>query len=107
MYARKRWRRAQYIAEQLWNKWRHEYLPSLQERKKWNEVKGNLMVNDIVIIHDEGLVRGQWKLGLIKEIFAGEDGLVRKVSLKTAKREILERPIHKLVYLCRCPPIED
>ena len=82
-------------------------MPSLQERKKWNQVKGNLRVDDVVIIHDDALPRGCWQLGLIREIFEGEDGLVRKVSLKTAKREILERPIHKLVFLCRCPPADD
>ena len=34
IYCRKRWRRVQYLADQFWIKWKKEYLPTLQERRK-------------------------------------------------------------------------
>jgi len=35
IYARKRWRRVQYLTEQFWNRWRKEYVLSLNERSDW------------------------------------------------------------------------
>ena len=34
LYARKHWKRVQYLAEVFWFRWKKEYLNSLQERKK-------------------------------------------------------------------------
>ncbi len=49
VYARKRWRHVQYLAEQFWNRWRKEYLANIAARQKWNVSKINLLVNDIVM----------------------------------------------------------
>ena len=66
---------------------------------------------DIVILKDEQEQRNTWKLGKVIELIPDDDGLVRKVKLKiadrnlsrTGKREseptILERPIHRLTLL--------
>ncbi|KAJ8876425.1 hypothetical protein PR048_020870, partial [Dryococelus australis] len=42
--------------------------------------KSNLQPYNIVIVKDEKVPKQQWKLGRIKEIFPGEDGLVRIVT---------------------------
>ena len=34
VYCRRRWRRVQYLANRFWRRWRSEFLPSLQERRK-------------------------------------------------------------------------
>ncbi|TWW61444.1 hypothetical protein D4764_04G0000910 [Takifugu flavidus] len=34
LYARKRWRQVQYLADLFWRRWTREYLPLLQERQK-------------------------------------------------------------------------
>ena len=31
-----RWRQVQYLADVFWRRWLREYLPSLQQRQKWN-----------------------------------------------------------------------
>ncbi|KAK3727377.1 hypothetical protein QZH41_006033 [Actinostola sp. cb2023] len=76
-----------------------EYLPSLQERQKWNKEYRNFQVNDIVLVLDENSPRCSWPLGRILEVYNNRrDGLVRSVKLKT-RTTILVRPIDKIVLL--------
>ena len=39
VYSRKRWKRVQLLANQLWCRWRKEYLPTLQSHSKWTKLK--------------------------------------------------------------------
>ena len=34
MYCRRRWRRVQFLANDFWGRWRREFLPALQKRRK-------------------------------------------------------------------------
>ena len=111
VYARKRWRKVQYLANEFWSRWRKEYLLTLQSRQKWSHHKRNLEVGDVVMLKDEDVQRTCWKLAKVIEVVADQDGLVRKVKIlmgdaclsKEGKRikeaTVLERPIHKLVLL--------
>ena len=36
LYARKRWRKTQYLLNEFWARWRKEYLLIQQTRSKWN-----------------------------------------------------------------------
>ena len=111
VYSRKRWRRVQYLTNEFWNRWRKEFLQSLQIRQKWIRPKKNLQRGDVVIVSDEVLSRNQWKLGRVVEVYASEDNLVRKVKLAMADSTLdnkrrrrrpvshLVRPVHKLVFL--------
>ncbi|XP_036003015.1 uncharacterized protein LOC118566077 [Fundulus heteroclitus] len=111
LYARKRWRRVQYLAEQFWSRWKMEYLLNISTRQKWHQPRRNLKVNDIVIIKEDMLPRSQWQLGRVVEAPEGEDGFVRRVKLQvgnrnptmkwdtTHKPRVVERPIQKLVVL--------
>ena len=38
LYSWKRWRRIQHLANEFWNRWKKDFLQSLQERQKWNRV---------------------------------------------------------------------
>ena len=101
LYSRRYWRRAQYLADQFWSRWKHEYLQSLQVRPKWNKVNSNLQVGDIVIINDDS-PRNQWPLGKIVKAMKSKDGLVRKVELVTTiggVKKCYERPIKDLVFI--------
>ena len=111
LYCQKRWRRVQYLANQFWKRWRLEYLQTLQTRKKWLAPQRNICVGDVVLLKEENLVRNQWQLGRIQEVFSDSDGLVRKVKVELASTDlnakgerlspvtVLERPVHKLVVL--------
>ena len=48
VYARRRWRQVQYLANMFWSRWIKEYLPILQNRQKWLMPKRNL--SDIVLV---------------------------------------------------------
>ena len=39
LYAKKRWRQVQYLADQFWKRWRLEYLQGQQQRQKWLDQK--------------------------------------------------------------------
>ena len=76
---------------------------SLQQRQKWNTVRNNLQVGDIVLIKDPDVKRNQWPMGRIVGVFPGKDGLVRKVSVKASgSTNILSRSVAKLVLLMKC-----
>ena len=109
-YARKRWRRVQFLSDQFWKRWRKEYLHLLQSRTKWVARKRNMKEGDVVIISDNVFEpRSQWRLGRIENLYQSEDGLVRKVKLRMADTHLdrfgrrhfsfLERPIHNIVLL--------
>ena len=98
VYMRRRWRRVQFLCNLFWSRWKREYLPTLQERPKWNRVKRNLRVNDIVLIKDEIAPRNVWPMGVVSEVQPDKNGLVRSVQVRTSKAE-LRRPVHKLVLL--------
>ena len=119
LYLNKRWRRVQYLANEFWNRWKKEFVQSLQPRQKWIAVRRNLQVNDIVIVMDENLPRNRWKLARVQEAFPSDDGLVRKVKMAIATESLddsgrptkpivyLERPVQKLILLLPSDRVGD
>ena len=67
-YSRRRWRQVQYLADVFWRRWIREYLPTLQERRKWNRTNRNFAVNDVVVVVDESLPRSSWPMARILEV---------------------------------------
>ena len=111
MYCRNRWKRVQYLANQFWIRWRSEYLLNLQSRQKWSKPTRNTKIDDIVLIKDDNLPRGQWLIGKVVKLYTSQDHMIRSVKLligtsqltEVGKRQspvkYLDRPIHKLVLL--------
>jgi hypothetical protein len=111
MYARKRWRRVQYLTEQFWNRWRKEYVANIAIRQRWHTPRRNMKCGDTVIVKAEDQPRSEWQLARIMETTIDDDGLVRKVKIQIGDRKlgkkgqrlvkpsILERPVQKLVLL--------
>ena len=60
-------------------KWVRDFFPSLLIRQKWHTERRDLKIGDIVLIQDEKLVRGNWRLGRVNKVFEDNDGKVRKV----------------------------
>ena len=98
VYMRRRWRRVQYLCNLFWSRWKREYLPTLQERAKWNKVKRNLKVDDVVLVRDENAPRNVWPMGVVTRVEPDSKGLVRSVVLRTHTTE-LHRPVNKLILM--------
>lgn len=98
LYSKRRWRQVQYLSDIFWKRWTKEYLPLLQERQKWLNVKRNLKPGDVVLIVDDSAPRGSWLMGKVEKTICDAKGLVRRVSVKT-KSSVLERPVDKLCLL--------
>ena len=115
MYARKRWRRVQHLANEFWARWRKEYLLSLQERQKWTRPRRNLRVGNVVMIKDTNLPRNAWQPARVATVHPSTDGQVRKVQValadacldkkgrRSGPMRYLERPVQKLVLLVPSP----
>ena len=69
-----------------------------QVRQKWAGEKRNARVGDLVLLKEEGEMRGHWPMGRVVDVHPSKDGLVRSVSLKV-RGSVLKRPIHKTVLL--------
>ena len=101
MYARRRWKHVQYLADLFWHRWTKEYLPQLQQRQKWVQPKRNVRIGDIVVIVDDTVPRNIWQMGRVIEVMPDKNGFVRRVRLQT-KTSTLVRPISKLIMLLEC-----
>ncbi|XP_070549159.1 uncharacterized protein [Ptychodera flava] len=98
IYARKRWRQAQYLVDVFWFRWRKEYLVTLQQRSKWQKQRRNVEVGDIVLIVDKSVPRNSLLMGVVEMTFKDKKGDVRSCRVKT-KTSTLERPVAKLCIL--------
>ena len=93
-------KRAKYLKrckENVWKRWRNEYLSGLWERHTL--IKGKkpeIQVGDIMMIKGEEKNRGQWKI--VGRLIAGKDEIVRGVRLRAGKT-YLERAVQQLYPL--------
>ena len=74
----------------------HCYTPRLKG------VNTHVCVGDLVLVHDENLPRGLWKLGRVKELMWGGDGNVQGAVVKVVTRGLstnIRRPIKRLYSL--------
>ena len=59
----------QAIADEVWKKWTELYAPTLIVQRKWNTAEHNLQPGDVVIIADKNTLRGEYRLGQVKEVY--------------------------------------
>ena len=92
------WTNAQALVNRFWNAWRRDYLSLLHGREKWQKSSRNLNVNDLVILVDDKVPRGHWKLGRVIRPEM-DNGHVRKAYVRTADGKNVLRDRTKLVHL--------
>ena len=98
----KQWRQVQHLANVFWHRWRKEFLPTLQPRRKWEHDTKNLEEGDLVLLRCKDLPRNSWPLARITKTFPSADGKVRKIELLTAKdgsRKSYTRPVTEVILL--------
>lgn len=98
----RQWRQVQSLANTFWNRWRKEYLTTLQNRRKWQNESSNLQAGDVVLLKSIQAKRNDWPMGIVLETIPGRDGRVRKVEVKVVKdgsAKVFLRPISDVVLL--------
>lgn len=97
-----RWQRVEQLKQHFWRRWIKEYLHNCQARIKWNTVDQPIKVGQMVILQEDNLPPLCWSLARIEEVHAGDDNIIRVVTVRTPKG-LYKRPITKLCVL----PIES
>jgi len=93
-----KWRQLEQLSNDLWHRFITEILPEISPRVKWKTEFNNLTPNTVVLVVEQGLPRGVWKLGLVTEVMLGRDGFARKAMVKIGSK-IFERSITSLIPL--------
>ena len=88
------------VFQDLWQRWKKEYLFSLRERKRpQGSSISKIQVGDIVLIEEDVKSRMHWKYGRVTKLnYSDLDGLIRSAEVKT-QNGIVSRPITKLYPL--------
>ena len=95
------------VLNHFWKRCRAEYLNELRESHHHSAKKtpdaSHVSKGDVVIVHDDSLPCGLWKLGRIQELFTGQDGLPRSALVRVSARDqqhmLLKRPLQLLYPL--------
>ena len=70
----KRYGRAQAYSDAIWDRWRRDYLPSLNSRSKWSaQPDRDLKTDDLVWIVEPTSPRGHFLLALVVKLNYGTD----------------------------------
>ena len=59
---RKRFEFVQLLVQQFWRRFQREYFQTLMRRTKWQRKERQYKVGDIVLLVDDNLPRGKWKV---------------------------------------------
>ncbi|XP_011405521.1 PREDICTED: uncharacterized protein LOC100634905 [Amphimedon queenslandica] len=96
-----------FLLNHFWKRWRSSYSIKLRDTHRHSPLKlnqsGRINKGDVVLIHNEELPRGQWRLGVVESLFKGIDRFIRGVSVRThspgGQITTLRCPIQKLYPL--------
>lgn len=88
----------QSMTQGFWKRWHMEYITTLQERPKWQQLKVNIKPGDLVVIKEPNLPPTKWLLGRIEAVNPGADKQTRVATVRTSAGTLM-RPITKLALL--------
>ena len=89
---------AQLRVNRFWKSWNRDYLHLLHNRQKWKTTKDDLKVGELVLIVNEQLARGSWRLARVVQLVKSSPH-VRQLKVRTADATVLLRDRTKLVRL--------
>ena len=69
------------IAGEFWSCWQKEFLQSVQAQQKWNTIKRNFQVGDLVLLKED-IGRNKWLMAQIASTEPDLCGIVQSVQLK-------------------------
>lgn len=101
------WNKKSTTINKFWDIWAVEYLNILRERTQFhrqnnkNLIKALPKVNEIVMIQEDDMVKGTWKIGKIVEVISP-----RRIAVKLPNGNIVHRP-PSLLYSLEIPREAD
>ena len=102
LYSRQR---IQHITDEFWCQWQKEFLTTLQSWTKWQKIRRNFKIPDIVLLKNNTILN-QWPMAKVIDVYRSSDGHVRTVKLRVQEKNFnkngskyLVRPIHKIQLL--------
>ena len=95
---RDKFAKAQSRVNAFWKAWNRDYLHLLHNRQKWKTTKDDLKVGELVLIVNEQLTRGSWRLARVIQVVKSSPH-VHQLKVRTADATVLLRDRTKLVRL--------
>lgn len=92
------WQKVQRLTVEFWNRWRDEYIATLQPRGKWRNRRDNIKPDQLVLVKNDNTPPSAWELARVVAVHPDKHGLVRTVTLRRGKSEY-QRPVQKLCPL--------
>ena len=93
---RKFFRQTQACANLIWDRFRKEYLPTLNNRQKWRSTANEILKEcDLVWLIEDSDKRGYYNLGRVAETIDGSEGVIRSAKVRT-NDGVYKRPVVKL-----------
>ena len=99
---KQQWKQVQSLADTFWQRWRREYLSTLQTRRRWPDRKPNFKEGDVVLMKDLQVERNAWPMAVVTKTLPSTDGLIRKVEVRVLRHgtpKVFSRPIAELIPL--------
>ena len=104
------------VVNTFWKHWTQLYAPSLLLQSKWKQEERPLAPGDIVLVADQNVVRGEYRLAEVLEVHPSKDGVVRRVSVRykhyrsvtkdfklvDGRDQVVERSVQRLSLLVPC-----
>ena len=93
---RKLFRQTQAYANLIWDRFRKEYLPTLNNRQKWRSTANEILKEgDLFWLIEDSDKRGYYNLGRVTETIDGSDGVIRSAIVRT-NHGVYKSPVVKL-----------
>ena len=100
------WRKGQIHLNRFWTTWSMEYMQQLREShillmgSRKGEVKRFPATGEAVLVKEENLPRGCWKIEKVSNLIRSEiDNVPRAAKLMTSKGKLMKRPLKDLYPL--------
>jgi len=93
-----RYDKAKILHHRFSQRWKDEYLHTLNKRYKWKQPEKNLKEGEFVVIIDDQLPPSDWRMGRVVKVHYGPDNLVRVAEIRT-QAGIVTRALSKLCVL--------
>ena len=82
----------QQVFKAWWDRWIQDVLPTLVPCKRWKDTRKNLKQGDIVMMKYSGVIRNDYRLARVLDVYPDKKGLVRTVKVGFRRRDKREKP---------------